>query len=319
MLEPLPGDDAGDLPPDEAFSVLSNRTRLEILYALWDAHEPPGTTAVTFSELYEQVDVGDTGNFSYHLDQLVGHFVRRREDGYELRNSGRKIITSVLAGTARSDPGSDPEPIDRNCICCGARVEAYYEDERLFVRCPECEGLGIEGAPPGSLGAFKFPPAGLEDRTTTEAFRACEVVNGYYSWTMKDGVCPECTCSVAVAVDLCEDHRPTDERPCPSCRSYSLGRAYYVCPACKADWQAPTAIHAARVPAVIAFNYEHGVETPAPLTNWETIARRAYHEYDEELLSRDPLRLQVTVTAGDDELRVTFDEEMDVVDVTRPA
>jgi hypothetical protein len=309
------GGDLDGLAPDEAFSVLANKTRLDVLYALWNAHDPPGTTAVPFSDLYERVDIDDTGNFSYHLNQLVGHFVRCTDSGYELRNSGRKIITTVLAGTADDNPTPELEPVDRHCICCGSRAAGYYEDERLLLRCPECDGLGIPGTPPGSLVAFKFPPAGLRDRTMTESFRACEIMSGHYAWTMKEGVCPECTSTVDLSVELCDDHHPGERDPCPTCRNYALGRAYYVCPTCKADWHAPTSIHVASHPAVIAFYYENGVESPAPLTDWETIVHRVYREYDEELLSRDPLRIRVTVPAEENELHVVLDDEMNVVSV----
>jgi hypothetical protein len=46
--------------------------------------------------------VCDSGNFSYHLDKLVGHYVEETGEGYRLRNSGRKIVRSQTKTGPRS-------------------------------------------------------------------------------------------------------------------------------------------------------------------------------------------------------------------------
>jgi DNA-binding transcriptional ArsR family regulator len=72
-----PGPEGGTMPaPEEAFAVLGNEIRLEILQRLGEADEP-----LAYSELFERMDYDDSGNFSYHLDQLVGHFVGRSDGG----------------------------------------------------------------------------------------------------------------------------------------------------------------------------------------------------------------------------------------------
>ncbi|MFB9807964.1 winged helix-turn-helix domain-containing protein [Haladaptatus pallidirubidus] len=75
-------DSAAVEPADEhvrdAFQLLADETRLEILFALWNA---PEWTA-TFTELKDAVGMRDSGQFQYHLNQLAGTFIRQVDDGY---------------------------------------------------------------------------------------------------------------------------------------------------------------------------------------------------------------------------------------------
>lgn len=89
---------AGDHVID-AFGLLSNETRLAILLALWEAYDQHNADdTVAFSKLYDRIDVSDSGNFTYHLNKLVGHFIAETDDGYRLRNTGLKIVQAAIAG-----------------------------------------------------------------------------------------------------------------------------------------------------------------------------------------------------------------------------
>lgn len=73
--------------PDEAFAPLGNDTRVGILQALWDVFESgKGDNAIPYSELFDQVDIRDSGNFSYHLEKLTGPFVRQTRVGRRTQN-----------------------------------------------------------------------------------------------------------------------------------------------------------------------------------------------------------------------------------------
>jgi hypothetical protein len=86
---------SGDcLPPDEAFAVLGNETRLAILLALEGADDP-----LAYSELKRAVGVYDSGRFNYHLDKLLGHFIDGTGNGYRLRDVGRRAAQAVVAET----------------------------------------------------------------------------------------------------------------------------------------------------------------------------------------------------------------------------
>lgn len=75
----------------------------------------------------------------------------------------------------------------------------------------------------------------------------------------------------------------------------------------------PTLFYPTRQPAVIAFYYEHGIEFD--LATYEQ--RTHLLDYQEELLSEDPLRLCISIPLEEVKLRLTFDERMDVVDISR--
>ena len=104
---------------NEAFKLLSDGTRLEILQALWEAHDPADETPVRFAELRERVGVDDPGRLNYHLNRLAENFVRRTEDGYELTDSGKRIVRTLLSGTAVDDPEIEPVAVDVSCWYCG--------------------------------------------------------------------------------------------------------------------------------------------------------------------------------------------------------
>lgn len=81
-----------------AFKLLSSEIRLSILLALWESYDPYGpNTGMSFSELYGRVGASDSANFTYHLNQLIDHFVEKTDDGYELRNAGLMIVQALIA------------------------------------------------------------------------------------------------------------------------------------------------------------------------------------------------------------------------------
>jgi len=106
------GADARTLPPDDAFAVLGNETRMEILRALGAADGP-----LAFSTLRERVGVRDSGQFTYHLDELTGHFVERSDEGYRLRRAGERVIEAVLSGAVTEAPEREPT-LEESVECC---------------------------------------------------------------------------------------------------------------------------------------------------------------------------------------------------------
>jgi hypothetical protein len=86
-----------EIPPADAFSLLGHELRIGIVRALWRA----GDDEVSFSKLRERAGMPDSGQFNYHLGELVGTFVRESEEaeGYELTYAGRQVIGAILDGT----------------------------------------------------------------------------------------------------------------------------------------------------------------------------------------------------------------------------
>lgn len=316
---------AGAAGPEtvDAFKLLSDETRLAILVALWEVYDPHAVdNSVPFSTLYDRVSVRDSGTFTYHLDKLVGQFVEQTNEGYQLRNSGLKIVRAVIAGTGLEAPQLPPTEIPRSCFHCGAPVELSYDDDRLYQICTECDGnIGpdsTERAPTGTLIVYDtFNPAGLSHRTPDEVFVAGTIEYHRTVSLLIRGVCPECSGPVEASLHICDAHEAPPGELCSTCGTWNEARIGYVCSVCKygVSYPAWTAVY--DHPAIVAFYYEHGFEMTFDLTDpvecarvWDRLKR------EQTLLSRDPIRLRVTVPCEGDALHLTLDGELDVIDIT---
>jgi DNA-binding transcriptional ArsR family regulator len=166
--------------PADAFALIGNETRLAILEALWRAEDGP----VRFSALNEMVGMRDSAQFNYHLGKLTDQYVRKVEEGYELRTAGAKVVRAVLAGSFTEHPRLEPFTTEDGCTRCGEALVASYDEEMLALDCPECGR---------AHGEYSFPPGGLNDRTNEEILEAFDQRVRHLHCLAKDGVCPECS------------------------------------------------------------------------------------------------------------------------------
>ncbi|WP_435064224.1 DUF7351 domain-containing protein [Halobaculum sp. EA56] len=309
-----PGSNGGDrdaLPPDDAFTLAGNGTRMAILRALWDAYEPYASdNAVPFSELFDRVDVEDTGNFNYHLGKLTGHFVRRTDAGYELSAPGFRIVRAVVAGGVTGNPALAPSRVGETCDRCGSPVAVAYEDGITWVRCRSCEGYWPQRG--GEIFGFGLPPNGLRGRDPDGVLDATIAYSIRRFETMIDGVCPECGAPVAASLAVCDDHDP-GEGVCDACGSRFLGVVSAVCDSCKFHWRSPGYAPVSHHPALISFYDDRGVEH-VPAT-WAAIERG--FGWVEERVPGAPDRLRLVVGHDGHERRFTLDRTATVVDVER--
>jgi transposase-like protein/DNA-binding transcriptional ArsR family regulator len=322
---------AAGLHVTDAFKLLSDEIRLAILLALWEAYEPDTeNNDVSFSQLFDRVGVSDSGNFSYHLGKLVGHFVEETDDGYRLRNSGLNIVRAVIAGSGLETRRLPPTEIPRSCYHCGAPVELSYEDERLYQICTECEGnLGpdsAEQAPEGTLIVYDdFNPAGLSHRTPEEVFVAGTIEYLQGVKLLIRGVCPECSGPIQESLHICDSHDAPAGELCPNCGTSMLGgwneaRVRYVCSVCKHSASYPAWVALFDHPAVVAFYHEHGFDMTYDLDDPEVCGRLFDRLRKEQtLVSTGPVRIRVTVTCNGAELYMTLDEDLAVVEVAHDA
>lgn len=304
----------------DAFALLANETRLAILLALWELHEP-GTDdgAVSFSELYERIDYDNPGNFSYHLQQLEGQFIRKRPDNerYELRKTGLEIVRSVIAGSGVQNTSLEPTEIDRRCYLCGAPTAVSYEDGTVYQVCTECEGMATrEDLPDGWLNGMKFDPAGLTDRSADELFAAAEIAAYRHMRTMFEGLCSACSGPVDASLEICENH--DSDGVCPTCGRVPAYTAQFQCRVCKDFHGTTPEVLCVFHPAVIAFYYDHGVSPRWHADEYDGLTYVGNYEprHETELVSEDPPQVEVTITLDGEELRMTFDETVTVIDVT---
>jgi hypothetical protein len=303
----------------EAFSIVGSETRLAILLALWEAYDPyAADNAVPFSELRRRVDVRDPGQFNYHLGKLTGQFVKKTDAGYELHTTGLHLVQTVIAGTGITKAAIPPTEIDSACLRCGAGTTLSYQDGWLYYCCTECEGFvqGGEDLPTGILFSQAVPPAALSNRSL-EAVFATSVLRLLQSFATKmGGICPRCAGVLESTFEVCESHDLPPGEVCSTCRRQYGVAVKWACTVCKYRGQAPPCVAAVVHPAVSAFYYDHGVEIGYTINGFEGSQRvlSLMRDHQQELVSTDPVRVLVTVRYQGDELRLTFDEEMTVID-----
>jgi DNA-binding transcriptional ArsR family regulator len=301
-----------------AFKRLGNETRLAILLALWEAHEPFGEDGtLSFSELLDRVGYDTSGNFSYHLGKLEGHYVESTADGYRLKRSGHRLVRTVIAGTGIRETTLERTELDLDCWICGTPLAITYEDEHLYTVCEGCGGTfrTDDERPAETVMGFAFDPAGLA-RPTPEAVFAASVFRAMGKFAMQmGGLCPDCSGPVEASMHVCEDH--AEDGACATCgRRYEL-QARWICTVCKNAGHGPVGGNLVLHPLVRAFYADRGLDIGYPSTDFESIARtlQAMSNHRAELVSTEPVRVRVEVAYDGDELRLLVDESMCVVEV----
>jgi hypothetical protein len=302
-----------------AFGTIGSEIRLAILLALWEAYDPYATdNAIPFSELRKRLDVSDPGRFNYHLGKLREGFVKKTDDGYELRPAGLHLVQTVLAGAGMQQAAVPPTVVDAECLRCGAPTAVSYRNGWLYYCCTECEGFFEGGAdqPTGIHFSQALPPAGLSNRSVEDVFATAvlRMILGFA--TKMGGVCPRCSGVVDSTFEICDSHHTTTDTVCSNChREYDVA-VRWACTVCKYRGQAPPSVAAIVHPTVVAFYHDHGIAVGYTVDDFETSRRllSLLGDHEQELRSVDPPRVLVTVRYAGDELRLTFDEAMHVVE-----
>lgn len=290
-------DDAGG--SIEAFDLLSNEVRLDILRALGEADAAGEEMPVSFTDLQRRVGVEDNGRFNYHLSELTGPLVAKREDGYELEPPGSNIYQAIVSGAYTADEGIDPVPVEEeDCPYCGAEAAAWYEDSRFHLGCSDCDNLVIR---------YAIPPASFDREQPESLLRAGGTYIFRDQLSMRQGICPYCAGSVDC--DLNEEGGTLEEF---NERVYS-SVATFTCNRC--GWSMHSGVPFAMniEPAVISFFHEHGIGI------FERYPWSIYQYAEDEVLSREPWRVEVCCRIGDDMLRLVIDEDVTVVETERLA
>lgn len=291
----MPGSDterAGALTPGEARAALGNETRVAILRELWAAPDEE----LSFSELRHRAGDPDSGQFNYHLGELVGPLVERTEEGYRPVQTGMGVLRTALFGPADDPPTLDAFAVDGACPHCGAGLEASYDGEDALVRCGACGKLQLEEA---------VPPAAFDGRTPGEAVVAFDRWVLSRSSATIEGVCPDCAGKPETTLFQTRDAQDG---------SLNYLRARHVCGTCSYECDLPVWLHVllARHPAVVSFFYDRGIDIgSAPV--WEVTGYGADARVTPE--SEVPLRVVVEFEYDGDALRLTLDDDLNVVGI----
>jgi hypothetical protein len=310
--------DLDGVSPDEAFAILGNEIRLDIIRVLWHAdaaheYDDVSDTAETmsFTELRHRVDIDDNGQFNYHLSQLTPHFVSQTDDGYRLSGAGKRIARTVIAvsGTEDVDFSTD---LEQHCPLCHAPMKATYEDQWIRISCTECDGLFGDKAPKGAIFFSNYPAAGLTDRTPDEALET-----GFYrcmldiTYMMRD-LCRECAGSISASVSVCDAHRPQAQEPCPNCGTRFPVWVEQRCETCGFAKRLPVEPFVLGLTPVIGFLDDQGIDILSP--SFDEIVDLLQNRV-ETTVTEEPFRVSVTIEGEKTALSVSLDDDMNVVDI----
>lgn len=287
--------DEHSLDPAEAYSLVGHELRFQTLLALSRADGP-----LAFSTLRERVGVDDPGQFNYHLGELTGRFARKTGDGYATTTAGDRVVGAVLSGGLTDTVDRDPIDLDADCPRCGTSLAMTFPDALAAVQCDDC---GY------NLGTITVP-AGVLDGV--DSGDAPAVVADWFDRTLAAldaGFCLYCDNRLDVAVLAAGD---------PDAPAFVDGDEYaagvvYECGHCETAW--PTSVSGAllRDTNVLAFYHDHGVDLQStPLWRYDVASRTTAR-----VAGTDPLRVDVTFAADDEELRLTVDDELTVLDAER--
>ncbi|GAA5048009.1 winged helix-turn-helix domain-containing protein [Haladaptatus pallidirubidus] len=263
---------------------------MAIIYELQRAFRE-GKDTLAYAELKRRVGVRDSGNFNYHLQRLVGQYVRKTDVGYALTYAGRKVASALTAGIFTEQADGTTVLASGTCYNCHAEsLTARYERERICIACDDCDEEILHNP---------FPPAPTTRRE--------DLLFAFDAWTRRwnalasAGTCPECGSRM--------DGKLTDSNSALSVGDVPY-RLHVTCRECWAMSNLPLGLLVRDHPQVVGLHTARDVDigsTPSWDIDW------ALHRDYLAVVSDDPLTLQLRIPLDDEELQLTFDDEGTVV------
>ena len=315
-----PNLDLDGLSPDEAFAILGNDIRLDIIRVLWKADAAyqfdDGSDSVetmAYSELRRQIKLDDNGKFNYHLSELDPFFIRKTDEGYRLSGAGKQVARTIIAVSGADSIDFSVE-LDETCPFCGGPLQAAYENQWLRIQCTECHGLFGDQAPAGTLFLTHYPAAGLSAHDSQQAMTAglyrCALDIAYLMY----GVCRECAGSISSSVSVCDSHNCGEEYLCADCRTPFPAWAEMRCETCGFAKRLPVEMFVTGLVAVVGFFDAEEIDDLAHSLSGALDVLRNRVITD---ISTEPFRVTVTVELDATSFVVTLDDEMTIVDRNR--
>ncbi|WP_267639762.1 winged helix-turn-helix domain-containing protein [Haloarchaeobius amylolyticus] len=292
------------LPPDEAFALISHETRFRILEELNEADEP-----LAFARLRERVGMRDTGQFNYHLGKLTDRFVRKVEDDdgsagrYKLTAAGKRVVGGVLSGGLTKTIDGETVPVGSGCLFCGEEMELAFETDRIRVQCPECGEMFTD---------IEVPAGVMEGHAREDAPAVVDRWLKRYIHIDEFGFCGTCDGPLSRRVLSSGDPDPPDwlteddgwevavRNECERCGDSSYS-----------DLGAALLSH----PAIVAFHHDHGIDVrETPLWEHDWLSTKTA-----DVVEEDPLRVELSFSLDDERLVLVVDRGLTVVEEHREA
>jgi len=301
-----------DLETDSAvyehiLSTLNNDVRRQILQELYHSIDwqtrPSKDQGLAFSELQKRVDSPDSGTFTYHLDQLVGEFVRKSDRRYHPVRARIHAVHRILAWSGTDSEIRGPVDTDYDCGRCSATLELRYRDQMLDLRCT------LEDEGPQYLFAVPF---GATSGRDLEALVPIALARYNYQINcLRNSTCPVCYGVLDTKVQI------TRRLPGPDGEFLPLAdvdvvddddgvRFAFSCSQCGGPrfWTSvPISRFAMFSPEGRAFMRRHGLD-PLRVPKVHSL----WTEYNDTglVVSQDPVRLETTLKVEDDTVTFTF-------------
>jgi DNA-directed RNA polymerase subunit RPC12/RpoP len=283
------------IPPEDAFDLIGHDIRTSIIRTLQEEFRR-GSREAPYSDLKSRVGVRDSGQFNYHLQKLVGHFVVKADGAYQLSYAGRKAASAIAGGTYNEQASIEPRSVAGACVNCGDEALVLTNsDARFDISCSTCNT---------SVVHMPFPPGAVDSYEVDELKTAFD--RWVRSWNMLSatGVCPEC--GSRMQREITEDQGETtignvDIR-------YGLD-----CTQCWMSGFLPIGCLLVDHPAVVSFHWNRGHEVHSSyLWEFEWALSKEYQEPKEE----DDRLVELSIPVESDELRITVNNSLDIVTIT---
>ncbi len=282
----------------DMFALLSDESRVGILraVAVAQSEQSPsnsGFTPLSFSDIYERVEIDNTSKLSYHLGELAGTYLRKVENGYTFTHAGEQIVRFILAENFRQPPGIDSIETEGMCLFCGeTQLEAGLDDQYFMVRCPSCEQ---------PVTGYIVTPAQARARSGAALLESLKRKQATEFSLVQEGICPECAGEIQTEVlDASEQSLP-GEVPV----SYFTIDA---CEACLRRYSGPLTYSAAFRPPSIAFYWDYGIDILGTGW-WELHGYLTDGRWSAEQIATDPAEYRVELRHEDAVLRVFLDAD----------
>lgn len=288
-------------PSMNAFTLLGNDIRVEVLRVLGDAYVEGDSSRLSFSEIRSRTDTDDPGQLTYHLRKLVGYLVTKTDSGYALRSEGIRLYESMRAGMFDQPREDEPRSVDAgfDCHYCQTPIEATFTAERADIECPECGFIYVRA--PNELPLDVFEDA-------SALFAHFGKYMHYKTLSFARGVCTTCGSAVGTEFYAPEElsftmaqhqDKVLIDRSCEYC-----GAPFFL--------SVRTAVLADT--GLVAFCFDHGVDIlSTPYWELEFVWTDEYVT----VRSTDPWEVALQVTFDGETIELLVDGDLNVVERDR--
>lgn len=293
-----------DRSATDIFRLLSDDTRVDILRAVAIAQYESeqvgsGPAQLSFSEIYDHVEVKNTSKLSYHLGELTGTYLRKSDDGYSLSHAGERIVRFILSGNYEQPDSFGPKPISGTCIFCGEEsLEARLSHQFFRIDCTRCDQQ-VMGQP--------ITPAQGRTRDDEALIQSVKFRSVADYRQIRREMCPEC--GAHLSVEIIE----IPESLLPDSDSFVVSSS---CNECLRKYNSPLTYTVVHHPASIAFHWDRGIDVTSRGI-WEFHDRVHDGRWSSRQVASNPAEYEVVLCHGDDAIRLYLDSSVTVMRTER--